>query len=96
VRKFYGFIDEVRVSNIARSAAWILTEYNNQLNPTAFYTIGPEEQYAGTSSNSLQTGNINNSESQQGINLAYLSPITLLAAAPVSLNIRKNKKRENK
>ncbi len=43
VRKFNGFIDEVRASNIARSAAWILTEYNNQLNPAEFYTIGPEE-----------------------------------------------------
>ncbi len=52
-RKFYGLIDEVRISNIARSAAWILTEYNNQLNPSTFYTIGPEEQYAGSSSNSL-------------------------------------------
>ncbi|MEM3549935.1 MAG: DUF2341 domain-containing protein [Candidatus Bathyarchaeia archaeon] len=44
VRKFYGFIDEVRVSNITRSAVWILTEYNNQLNPSVFYTIGPEEE----------------------------------------------------
>lgn len=96
VRKFYGFIDEVRISNIARNAAWILTEYNNQLNPATFYTIGPEEQYAGTSSNSLQAGNINNSYSQQEISLAYLSPITLLAAVPVSLNIYRSKKRENK
>ncbi|MEM2522663.1 MAG: DUF2341 domain-containing protein [Candidatus Bathyarchaeia archaeon] len=42
-RKFYGFIDEVRVSRIARDAAWILTEYNNQLKPTEFYTLCPEE-----------------------------------------------------
>jgi len=96
VRKFYGFIDEVRISNIARSAAWILTEYNNQLNPATFYSIGPEEQYAGTSSNSLKTGNINNSDSQQEISLAFLSPITLLAAVPVSLDIHRRKKRENK
>ena len=96
MRKFYGYIDEVRISNIARNAAWILTEYNNQLNPATFYTIGPEEQYAGTSSNSLQAGNINNSYTQQEISLAYLSPITLLAAVPVSLNIHRSKKRENK
>jgi uncharacterized repeat protein (TIGR02543 family) len=43
VRKFYGFIDEVRISNIARSADWILTEYNNQLNPLQFFSLGPEE-----------------------------------------------------
>ena len=41
--RFYGLIDEVRVSNVTRSAAWILTEYNNQLNPATFYTLGPEE-----------------------------------------------------
>ena len=48
VRKFSGFIDEVRVSNIARSAAWILTEYNNQLNPTTFYSLGAEETFQET------------------------------------------------
>jgi uncharacterized repeat protein (TIGR02543 family) len=42
-RKFNGFIDEVRVSNIARSAAWILTEYHNQLDPSGFYIVCPEE-----------------------------------------------------
>jgi len=46
-RKFNGFIDEVRVSNITRNAAWILTEYNNQLNPAAFYTVCPEETLPG-------------------------------------------------
>jgi uncharacterized repeat protein (TIGR02543 family) len=46
-RKFNGFIDEVRVSNIARDAAWILTEYNNQLNPAEFYMICPEETLPG-------------------------------------------------
>ncbi|MEM2971694.1 MAG: DUF2341 domain-containing protein [Candidatus Bathyarchaeia archaeon] len=44
-RKFYGFIDEVRISNIARSEAWILTEYNNQLNPSQFFSLGPEETF---------------------------------------------------
>jgi Concanavalin A-like lectin/glucanases superfamily/Domain of unknown function (DUF2341) len=38
-----GRIDEVRVSNIARSADWISTEYNNQSNPSTFYTVGPEQ-----------------------------------------------------
>lgn len=36
---FSGSIDEVRVSNIARSADWIATEYNNQSSPSTFYTI---------------------------------------------------------
>jgi hypothetical protein len=38
-----GTIDEVRISNVARSLAWILTSYKNQKDPAAFYTIGTEE-----------------------------------------------------
>lgn len=107
VRKFYGFIDEVRASNISRNAAWILTEYNNQFNPSAFYTLGPEEQYAGdtsaaTSENSgdysvsPQAENTNNSEIQQKINLAYLTHLTWLVPIAVSFNLHKNKKLGNK
>jgi hypothetical protein len=40
---FKGAIDEVRVLNIARSASWIQTSYNNQKDPTKFYVIGSEE-----------------------------------------------------
>ncbi len=40
---FKGSIDEVRISNVARSAAWILTGYNNQSSPSAFYTAGSQE-----------------------------------------------------
>lgn len=103
VRKFYGFIDEVRASDIARSPAWILTEYNNQLNPSAFYTIGPEEQYPGTAqvgageyfdsfSASLQTGDTNGSEIQQEANLAYLILLAGLATISFSFKRRKNRK----
>ena len=42
-RNFDGVIDEARVSNIARSADWISTEYNNQNNPGTFYSVGDEE-----------------------------------------------------
>jgi hypothetical protein len=38
-----GTIDEVRLSNVARSADWISTEYNNQSQPSSFYTIGAEQ-----------------------------------------------------
>ncbi|MEW6609747.1 MAG: DUF2341 domain-containing protein [bacterium] len=38
-----GISDEVRISNIARSANWIATEYNNQNNPFGFYTIGIQQ-----------------------------------------------------
>ncbi|MEM2129705.1 MAG: M14-type cytosolic carboxypeptidase, partial [Candidatus Bathyarchaeia archaeon] len=42
-RYLKGSLDEIRISNPARSAGYILTCYNNQLNPAAFYTISPEE-----------------------------------------------------
>ncbi len=35
-----GNLDEVRVSNTARSSDWIATEYNNQSSPSSFYSLG--------------------------------------------------------
>jgi len=37
-----GRLDEIRVSNIARSADWIQTEYNNQNSPGTFFSVGAE------------------------------------------------------
>ena len=42
-RTFDGILDEVRISNIARSAEWIKTEFNNQNNSTTFLTFGSLE-----------------------------------------------------
>ena len=39
---FHGTLDEIRVSNIAKSANWISTEFNNQNDPAGFLNIGPE------------------------------------------------------
>ncbi len=41
-----GELDEVRVSDIARSASWIATEYNNQSAPSNFYILGDEETFS--------------------------------------------------
>ena len=41
---FNGTIDEVRISNKARSGNWITTEYNNQYAPGDFYTLGVEKK----------------------------------------------------
>lgn len=43
VRKFPGQIDEVRISNTARSASWIATEYANQSSPVTFCEVGTTE-----------------------------------------------------
>ncbi|MHA2307540.1 MAG: DUF2341 domain-containing protein, partial [Candidatus Hodarchaeales archaeon] len=42
---FDGMIDEVRLSKSIRSVTWMQTEYNNQKNPTTFYSVGTKESY---------------------------------------------------
>lgn len=37
-----GLVDEVRIATQARPAEWIATEHNNQVDPSAFYTVGAE------------------------------------------------------
>jgi len=38
-----GVIDELRIAKISRTTEWLLTEYNNQNNPSGFLIFGPEE-----------------------------------------------------
>jgi hypothetical protein len=45
---FDGLIDEVRIAATARSQAWLQTEYNNQNDPSSFYTFGIEETLSAT------------------------------------------------
>ncbi|MEE8458691.1 MAG: DUF2341 domain-containing protein [Phycisphaerales bacterium] len=40
---FDGDVDEFRISDSARSAGWIQTEFNNQNDPATFFTAGLEE-----------------------------------------------------
>ncbi len=42
-----GFLDEIRISDGAKSAAWIQAEYNNQLDPASFFILGSELVSAG-------------------------------------------------
>jgi uncharacterized repeat protein (TIGR01451 family) len=39
---FNGSVDEVRVSQIARSTDWVATEYNNESSPSTFSSVGTE------------------------------------------------------
>jgi hypothetical protein len=43
-RWWAGMIDEARLTTLVRSEAWIDTEYNNQVNPSGFYTVGSERK----------------------------------------------------
>ena len=40
---FKGTIAEARISNVARTPDWILTQFNNQNSPSSFYLFSPEE-----------------------------------------------------
>ncbi|MFX1428967.1 MAG: DUF2341 domain-containing protein [Promethearchaeota archaeon] len=42
---FKGYLDEFRVSNGAKNQGWLETEYNNQINPSSFYSIGLEQTH---------------------------------------------------
>ena len=46
---FGGKIDEARVSSIARSSDWILTEYRNQNSPSTFLSEGSQQSQGGGS-----------------------------------------------
>jgi len=40
---WHGLIDEVRISNIARSTEWLKTSYNSMNDPSSFFSVGPKE-----------------------------------------------------
>lgn len=47
---YYGNIelDDLEIENVVRSTGWITTEYTNENNPGAFYTVGSEEPLSGS------------------------------------------------
>jgi hypothetical protein len=47
-RFFNGVIDEARISNVARSTDWMITEYNNQSDPSSFYSVGSSSCFLGS------------------------------------------------
>jgi hypothetical protein len=40
---FVGRLDELRFANVQRTEGWVVTEFNNQSNPTGFYDVSAEE-----------------------------------------------------
>ncbi|RZK81286.1 MAG: T9SS type A sorting domain-containing protein, partial [Pedobacter sp.] len=45
-QSFNGLIDEIRLSNAARSILWEKNEFTNQDNPQSCYTVGPDEYHS--------------------------------------------------
>jgi len=75
---FSGIIDEVRISNAARAAAWIKAEYENQNDPNAFIVEGTPEAAVGIDINFAT-----NISSQTDISTIDL-PISRLLASTIT------------
>ena len=65
---FNGTLDEIRISNIPRSADWIATEFNNQSSPSTFYTLGASVQAPTLTSLSPNAGSAGTSVTIIGSN----------------------------
>lgn len=88
---YNGLLDEVRVSNVVRSAAWLATEYNSQSSPSTFYSVGSEivqpvalsVTFAGagvlTATTSLSTA--------LAVNFAGQSDLAATLSAPIALAV---------
>lgn len=50
-----GRADELRISNIARTTSWIITEYNNQYSPSTFWTFGSIQLCDGATTTSTSS-----------------------------------------
>ncbi|MHA2600977.1 MAG: LamG-like jellyroll fold domain-containing protein [Candidatus Thorarchaeota archaeon SMTZ1-83] len=59
-----GMFDEIRVSDVVRSAEWIATEYSNQNDPDGFYALGSEMARPTTESSILK---VVDSSADQGL-----------------------------
>jgi hypothetical protein len=55
---FKGSLDELRISDVVRTAGWIVTEYNNQVSPGTFASVGSERALT-TLGNGADPGNAN-------------------------------------
>ncbi len=42
-KPFQGYLDEFRLSKYERSDVWIRTSYNTVIDPSSFFSVGPEE-----------------------------------------------------
>ena len=81
---FNGIIDEARISNVARSASWIATEYSNQNSPASFYSLGSAEAKSGycptvdtTSSGQTTTASVTISHTASGSNRLMLVGVSM-------------------
>lgn len=92
---FNGTIDELRIQKVARPTTWLSTEYANQNNPTAFYSIGPEEYssagfaiFTGSKSNLWNVASNWSNEVVPGDNASVIISAGKATAIPDNANIK--------
>lgn len=88
---FKGSMDELKVSNVARSTNWILTVYRNENAPSGFYTLGAETTQGASSFTvspasipSGHAGNITLTLSGAGTNWSGATVFTVSGVANVT------------
>ncbi len=81
-----GFMDEVRLSNIVSSPDWIATEFNNQLNPLSFYSIGMEEHLPDTEPPIVLDFGVDDPGSGTVTFWANITDVTSVDSAEVKIN----------
>ncbi|MFX1596189.1 MAG: DUF2341 domain-containing protein, partial [Promethearchaeota archaeon] len=79
--EFNGTIDDVRILNTDLSTDWIATEYNNQYNPSTFYTVGTQEANEKTPPTYS-----NLTESSDPLELGETEVITINVTDPSGIN----------
>ena len=74
-RDFDGVIDELRLSNIARSDDWLKTEYNSVANAYdgGFFTLGDEETQTGNTLPTIETPTPPDDETDVAVSITQLS-----------------------
>jgi len=83
---FKGTLDELRVSSIARSPDWVATEYNNQSNPSGFYSISAEASAASTIS-SIANGAWSATSTWSGSAIpTQCNPVNIVTATTVTVD----------
>jgi hypothetical protein len=81
--RFGGYQEEFRISNVARSTAWLKSTYVNLLTPATFYTLGTQEILtpAGSSAGSSTVSGVGASTNTQAGSSSGLATVSGVGAS---------------